>query len=153
MLKTFFNFVNNCSPCWPVSAVILHNYRIILAVGKHIVAQDPLTCRCVYIRIDKSAVLGVIISALEVVQPSFVVVDVATIAEGVEGAEGGGEVAGGGEGVAPGVVGEAVSSAAGGAALRLDRSRHRTALCLLSLSFSSVLFSQKAKSQKSFHQI
>ena len=49
--------------------------------------------------------MGVIISALEVVEFRLGVVDVAAVAEGVEGAEGGGEVTCYGEGVAPGVVG------------------------------------------------
>ena len=59
--------------------------------------------------------MGVIISALEVIEFGFGVVDVTTVAEGVEGAEGGGEVTGGGEGVAPGVVGVGDDGRAGGA--------------------------------------
>jgi hypothetical protein len=61
--------------------------------------------------------LGVIISALEVVQPGFGIVDVATVAEGVQGAEGCGEVAGD-----------------GGAALCLDCSRHSTVHYLIGRS-------------------
>ena len=52
---------------------------------------------------------------MEVVQPGFGIVDVTTVAEGVEGAEGGGEVTGGGEGVAPGVIGVGDDGCAGGA--------------------------------------
>ena len=58
--------------------------------------------------------MGVIISALEVVESGFGIVDIAAVAEGVEGAEGGGEVAGGGEGIAPGVVGVIYYRCAGG---------------------------------------
>ena len=46
-----------------------------------------------------------IIPVAEIVQPGFLVVDVAAVAEGVEFAEGSGQGAGGGEGFAPGVVG------------------------------------------------
>ena len=46
-----------------------------------------------------------IIPVAEIVQPGFLVVDVAAVAEGVEFAEGSGQGAGGGEGFTPGVVG------------------------------------------------
>ena len=68
---------------------------------------------CKRIGVQESANLGIVISALEVVQPGFGVVDIATIAEGVEGAEGGGEVTCYGEGVAPGVVGVGDDGCAG----------------------------------------
>jgi len=57
------------------------------------------------IRIDKSASSGIIISGLEVVEAGFGVVDIAPVAEGVMGTEGGGMRAGSGQDLAPGVVG------------------------------------------------
>ena len=98
-----------------MSRIIPIANRIVEAISKHIIAHDPLTCRCVYIRIDKSADLGVIISALEVVEFRLGVVDVAAIAEGVEGTESGCEVTCYGEGVAPGVVGVIYYRCAAGA--------------------------------------
>ena len=70
---------------------------------------------CKRIGVQESADFGVIISALEVVQPGFGIVDVATVAQGVQDAEGGSEVAGGGEGVTPGVVGVGDDGCAAGA--------------------------------------
>ena len=57
------------------------------------------------IRIDKSAPRRVIIPALQIVQPRFRVVDVSAVAQGVLFAEGGCQRAGGGQRVAPCVVG------------------------------------------------
>ena len=64
------------------------------------------------VRTDESTDFGVIISALEVVEPCFCVVDVAAVAEGVEGGYGAG---GGACGIAPGIVGIGGYSSAGGA--------------------------------------
>ena len=55
--------------------------------------------------IDEAAGGGVVIAALEVVKLGFGVVDIAPVAQGVMGAEGSGQGAGGGQEVAPGVVG------------------------------------------------
>jgi hypothetical protein len=57
------------------------------------------------IRIDKSAPPRVIIPALQIVQPRLRVVDVPAVAQGVLFAEGGGQRAGGGQRIAPCVVG------------------------------------------------
>ena len=70
-------------------------------------ANKPLPSRCYGVGVYESADCGVIVSALEVVQAGFGVVDIAAVAQGVMGAEGGGQVAGGGKGSAPCVVGVA----------------------------------------------
>ena len=57
--------------------------------------------------------MGVIISALEVIEVRFGVVDVAAVAEGVIGTHGGGLGAGGAENVAPGIVGVGDNEACG----------------------------------------
>ena len=59
------------------------------------------------IRIDKPAPPRVIIPALQIVQPRFRVVDIPAVAQGVLCAEGGGQRAGGGQQIAPCVVGVA----------------------------------------------
>ena len=45
--------------------------RIIIAIGKHIVAEDSTSRRNVSIRIDEPTPARVIISALEVIQPGL----------------------------------------------------------------------------------
>ena len=55
--------------------------------------------------VDEAAEFGVIISALEIIESRFMVVDIATVAEGIEGAEGGSHGMGNVNAVAPGVVG------------------------------------------------
>lgn len=53
-------------------------YRVIIAIGKHIVADDALSGRGVAVRVDESAPAGVVIPALQVVEACFAVVDIAT---------------------------------------------------------------------------
>ena len=57
------------------------------------------------IRIDKPTPPRVIVPALQIVQPRFRVVDIPAVAQGVLFAEGGGQRAGGGQQIAPCVVG------------------------------------------------
>ena len=45
--------------------------RIIQAVRKHVVANESLPCGNEHVRIEESTPLGVIISALEIIQPRF----------------------------------------------------------------------------------
>ena len=78
-------------------------HRVIPAIGKHIVAQHIIVQ--LVIRVDKPSHSRVIITALEVVEACFLVVDVAAVAEGVGLAEGRGQRAGGGQYLAPGVIG------------------------------------------------
>jgi hypothetical protein len=44
-------------------------HRIVTAVGKHVIAQQALTCTYKHIRIDESAPGGIVISALEIIEP------------------------------------------------------------------------------------
>ena len=46
-------------------------YRVIIAIGKHIVADDALSGRGVAVRVDESAPAGVVIPALQVVEACF----------------------------------------------------------------------------------
>ena len=67
--------------------------------------------------IQESADFGVIISALQIIEAGFGVVDIAAVAEGVQGGDGGGVgvaiCQGGGKGIAPGVVGVGHQEVAG----------------------------------------
>ena len=67
------------------------------------------------IRIDKPTPRRVIIPALQIVQPCLRVVDISAVAQGVLCAEGGGQRAGGGQRVAPCVVGVGHDARAAGA--------------------------------------
>ena len=66
-----------------------------------------MPCGRIPIRIDKPAPPRVIIPTLQIVQPRFRVVDIPAVAQGVLFAEGGGHRAGGGQQIAPCVVGVA----------------------------------------------
>ena len=80
-------------------------YRVIPTVRKHIVPNNALPCGRIPIRIDKPTPPRVIIPALQIVQPRLCVVDIPAVAEGVLCAEGCCHRAGGGQRVAPCVVG------------------------------------------------
>ena len=80
-------------------------YRVIPTVRKHIVPNNALPCGRIPIRIDKPTPPRVIVPALQIVQPRFRVVDIAAVAERVGCAEGCCQRAGGGQRVAPCVVG------------------------------------------------
>ena len=67
------------------------------------------------IYIDKPTPPRVIVPALQIIQPSFRVVNVSAVAQGVLCAEGGGQRAGGGQRVAPCVVGVGHDARAAGA--------------------------------------
>ena len=64
-----------------------------------------MSCGDESIRIEESADLGIIVSALEIVEAGFGVVDVAPVAQGVVGTQGAGHGTGGAEDVAPGILG------------------------------------------------
>ena len=64
-----------------------------------------MPCGRIPIRIDKPAPRRAIIPALQIVQPSLCIVDIPAVAQGVLFAEGGGQRAGGGQRIAPCVVG------------------------------------------------
>ena len=78
----------------------LHN-RIIPTICKHIATSETLPGTCIGISIYESANLGVIIAGLQVIEASFAIVIVATIAQGVDTCQG----AGCGEDFAVGIVG------------------------------------------------
>ena len=87
-----------------------------------------MPCGRIRIRIDKPTPPRVIIPALQVIQPRFRVVDVSAVTQGVLCAEGGGQRAGGGQQIAPCVVGVAHNARAAGA----DEASH-VALCVLDI--------------------
>ena len=55
--------------------------RIIIAISEHVIAQQALAGGNKRISIDESTNLGVVITALEVVQTSLIVVDIATVSK------------------------------------------------------------------------
>ena len=85
-----------------------------------------MPCGRIPIRIDKPTPPRVIVPALQIVQPRFRVVDVPAVAQGVLFAEGCGQRAGGGQRIAPCVVGVVHDARAAGA----DKAGH-VALCVL----------------------
>ena len=56
---------------------IIMNGRYIIAVCKHIAANETKTCRGKGVCIDESADAGIVVTALQVVEPGFSVVVVA----------------------------------------------------------------------------
>ena len=85
-----------------------------------------MPCGRIPIRIDKPPPPRVIIPALQIVQPRLRVVDVSAVAQGVLFAEGARQRAGGGQRIAPCVVGVGHDARAAGA----DEAGH-VALCVL----------------------
>ena len=81
-----------------------------------------MPCGRIPIRIDKPAPRRAIIPALQIVQPSLCIVDIPAVAQGVLFAEGGGQRAGGGQRIAPCVVGVIHDARAAGA----DKAGHIT---------------------------
>ena len=73
-----------------------------------------MTCGNEGVCIDESADCGIVISALQVIEACFYIVDLAPVAEGVLGTEGGGHAAGSGQDLAPGIVGVPDDHSAGG---------------------------------------
>ena len=54
-----------------VSTGIITVYRIVQAIGKHVVAQHSLTGGSIGVGIEEAAPGGVIIAALEIIEPGF----------------------------------------------------------------------------------
>ena len=71
-------------------------YWIIQAIGKHIIAENALAGGDEGVCAEEAAHFWVVIAGLEVIEAGLLVKDIATVAEGVTGAEGGGQGAGGG---------------------------------------------------------
>ena len=62
-----------------MSIIIAIIHRIIPTIGEHIISGEALAGTYVGIGIDESAYLGVIISGLQITEPSLGVVDVFTV--------------------------------------------------------------------------
>ena len=67
------------SPYWNSATFINTVYRGVCAICKHIVPQEPLTSGSEGIRIDESTDGGIVVTALQVVEPGFSVVVVAVL--------------------------------------------------------------------------
>ena len=65
------------------------HHRIIITVSEHIVAVDVLTCFVVDICIYETAGCGVIVTALEIVEACFVIVNITAITQRLNGYYGG----------------------------------------------------------------
>jgi hypothetical protein len=52
-------------------------YRIIAAIGKHVIAEDTLSGRCKCIGVEEAADLGVVITGLQVIEPGILGADIA----------------------------------------------------------------------------
>ena len=79
--------------------------RIISTIGKHIIARNALSGGNEAVRIDEPSPNRIVIPAVEVVQPRFRVVDIASVAQGVKCAESEGERPACGPRLAPRVIG------------------------------------------------
>ena len=77
---------------------------IIATIGKHIVPNKALAGGGEGIGVEEAAHLGVVISTLQVVEAGFLVIDISSISQRIDNAEGGGHGAGAGELLAPGIV-------------------------------------------------
>ena len=106
------------------SADVITTNRIVPAICKHVMSIEALSRGQIRIHIDKPAPPRVIIPALQIVQPCLRVVDIPAVAQGVLCAEGG-HRAGGGQRIAPCVVGVGHDARAAGA----DETGH-IALCV-----------------------
>ena len=84
-----------------VSCKINLIYWIITTVGKHVASIDALSCGNVAVRIDETPHLSIVIARLEVVQLCLRVVDVSSIPERIQSADGAGLGAGEGGRIAP----------------------------------------------------
>ena len=70
-------------------------------IGKQIISNEVLACAGKDVRGEESADGGIVVAALEVIEPGFVVVVIATVVEGVDGCQ----LACCTQYIAPGVVG------------------------------------------------
>ena len=64
-----------------ISIIIFVLYRVIVAVGKHVVAYHTLTCCCVLVRGYESAGVRVVVACLQVIQTGLGIVIIALVAE------------------------------------------------------------------------
>ncbi len=87
------------------SSRVCSHYWIIVAICKHVIAQQALAGGDEGIGVDESAGSAVIVAGLEVIELGFLVVDIATVGKGVDLAQGGADRAGGNAVVVSGAVG------------------------------------------------
>ena len=78
---------------------------VIIAVGKHIIAENSLSCTHQRIGIDKPTNCGVVVPTLEIVQIRLGIVDVSSIGQGIHRAQSIRHGAGNTQNFTPGVVG------------------------------------------------
>ena len=102
------------------SADVITTNRIVPAICKHVMSIEALSRGQIRIRIDKPTPPRVIVPALQIIQPRLRVVDVPAVAQGVLFAEGCCQRAGGGQQIAPCVVGVAHDARAAG----IDKAGH-----------------------------
>ena len=108
------------------STDVITTNRIVPAICKHVMSIEALSRGQIRILIDKPTPRRIIIPALQIVQPRFRVVDVSAVAQGVGRAKRRCHCTGGGQRVAPCVVGVGHDARAAGA----DKAGH-VALCVL----------------------
>ena len=89
-----------------MTRAIAHIHWIVHAIAEKVIATN-ISTNTGYriIRVDESPGFGIIVTALEVVQPRLRIVDIPTVAEGVQLAQSVGHGAGGGQRIAPRVIG------------------------------------------------
>ena len=89
-----------------MTRAIAHIHWIVHAIAEKVIATN-ISTNTGYriIRIDKPTGFGVIVSALEIVQPRLRVIHIPAVAEGIELTQLVGHGAGGGQGIAPRVIG------------------------------------------------
>ena len=90
-----------------MTASIIVVYRIIKAIGEHIMAQQALPGRHIGVGVDKAAQLGIVIAGLKIIERGVGVVVVASIAQGVIYTKGAGKCTSGGQRLAVGAIGVA----------------------------------------------
>ena len=79
--------------------------RVIIAICQHIVPNKSLSCANISIRIDKPTHCWIVVTALEIIQPGLGIVDISTVAQRIMNAQRGSQGTGGGQQLAPGIVG------------------------------------------------
>ncbi len=87
------------------AAVICSRNGIIATVSEHITSSHALASTGIIVGIDEPAHFGVVITALEVVQPGICVVDVTTVPQGIVDSQGRSHGAADAENLAPGIIG------------------------------------------------
>ena len=85
---------------WEIAYIISIMHRRVITICKHIIPKNAMSGTGITVRIDKSADLGIIVSGLQVVEPSLLIVVISTITQGVQVCQ----IAGLGNDVAEGVV-------------------------------------------------